>query len=564
MNRPVRVLTALALAVLGSSWAAAPPARAQGAVPGHRHAPPPSAAPATPATPATEAPVIVGFAPTSGLPGTVVRLTGSGFTDADRVQYGGVRCTIRSHASGWIDVEVPARAHRSSLFEVRGPRGAAHTSRRFELEVPPAIYGYAPRRGTPGTQVVIRGRHFQDGDWVALAGRRLPIVKTAERAITVTVTPGSRTGPLMVGRRSFRVTARRPFEVLDPPAVATFVPSRGPAGSRVTLTGRNLAGAKVYYGKRRLPVVTYPSDNSLIVEIPAGAHDETFRVVTRAGEARAPRPFYVQIDAEVDHARPTTGTPGSTVVLAGRHLDKADRFWIGGGAAEIVERTPRSATVRLSRDARTGPVAWMSNGRRGQTSWRITVYPPPRIGQFQPDAGPPGTRIILRGAHFDRDTQIYFGGRPLPRIKLVSDHELSVRLPRGVGGADYLYAAGHGARTHSDQRFQVRVAPVIEHVTPLAAAPGQPVEVRGRWFNQATEILVGPMRARVLQRSRPPGTITVEVPSGVRPGRYRLSARDGALVTEFRQPLVVKPGARPKAPAPPPPHSNAGDHRRSR
>lgn len=561
MNRPIRMLTAAALVVGGGSWATARPARAQVTVRDHRHAPPPPRAPA-PARP--QAPVVIGFAPTAGLPGTVVRLTGSGFTDADRVQYGWMRCTVRSHAPGWIDVEVPAHAHRSSRFTVRGPGGVTHTSRPFDLEEPPAIRSFAPPRGTPGTQVVIRGRHFQDGDWVSLAGRRLPTVKTTERAITVTVTPGSRSGPVMVGRRSFRVTARRPFEVLDPPAVATFVPSRGPAGSRVTLSGRNLAGAKVYYGKRRLPVVTYPSDNSLVVAIPAGAHDETFRVVTRAGEAQAPRPFHVQVDAQVDRARPTTGTPGGTVVLEGRHLDMADRFWIGGGLCAIVSRTPRSATVRLSREARTGPVAWESNGRRGQTSWRVTVYAPPRIGQFQPDAGPPGTRIILRGAHFDQGTQIYFGSHLLPRVRLTGDHELAVRLPRGVGGSDYLYAAGHGARTRSDQRFQVRVAPVIEQVSPLVAVPGQRVDVRGRWFNDATEILVGPMRARVLSRSRPPGAITIEVPASVRPGRYRLSARDGALVTVFRQPLEVKPGARPKAPVQAPPHIDVRDHRRGR
>jgi len=486
-------------------------------------------------------PVIARFAPEGGPPGTRVRLSGAGFTPSDRVLYGTIPTPVLGRGPGWVDVEVPRRAWQSEPFQVRGPSGTARSEHPFSLDVSPVVIGFGPRHGPPGTQVDIMGRNFRDGDWVALAGKRLPIVEIRPRRISVTIPIGSESGNLVVGRDSDETTAPGRFDVLNPPSLTVFTPTRGEPGTLVTLTGSHLTGAEVFYGRERIPVRETQGDGSLVVEIPRAARDERFRVRTRAGTAEAPRVFQVQYYAVIEDATPRAGVPGATVVLRGRHLDKAEDFYIGSVRFELVARDNDSATCRVPEGARSAPVTWVSFGRRSETAWRFDVLAPPVILQFQPSSGPAGGEIIIRGDHIDQTTEVFFGRLPLRVVRVSPPGEIAVQLPRSAAGTDYLYLKGRGARARSEQTFEVKVAPLILSIAPAEAHPGDEVRIGGRWFTDATEILVGRIRARVLRRDREGGAILIEVPPDVPPGPHVLRAKSDALVSEYRRPLLVLP-----------------------
>ena len=484
-------------------------------------------------------PAIARFSPEGGPPGTRVRITGLGFSPADRVSYGSIPTPVLGRGASWVDVEVPRKAPRSYHFQIRGPAGIGRSKTAFELDLPPLLTSFSPTRGAPGTQVDIKGNNFRSGDWASLAGKRLPIIDLTPKRIRVTIPIGSRTGRIAVGRDRHETASTGRFEVMYAPTLTAFTPTRGEPGTRVTINGAYLAGAQVHYGRQRIPVRSFNGDTELIVEIPRAARDDHFRVSTRAGSARSDQPFQVQYYTVIQDARPRIGAPGTTVVLRGRHLDKADDFFIGSTRMELVARDNSSATCRVPDGARSAPIAWMSFGRRAEMPWRFQVMAAPAIFQFQPTDGPVGTEIIIRGDHIERSTEAFFGRRKLRVVRVRPPHEIVVQLPRSAGGVDYLYLEGHGRRVRSERTFEIKVAPVVVSAEPSAARPGHQILVRGRWFTDATEILIGKQRSRVLRRDLKEGSILIEVPRDAASGPHKLSAKTEALVGEYRRPFVV-------------------------
>lgn len=502
-----------------------------------------------------QAPVIAGFSPESGPPGTRVRITGSGFLPSDRVSYGARSIPVLGRGAGWIDVEVPRRARRSEVFTVRGRAGTGRAPRAFDIDLPPAVTSFSPDHGPPGTQVELRGRNFRQGDWVSLAGKRLPIVQLDARRVRVNIPEGSQSGSFAIGRQRFEAGVRGRFEVYYPPTLTAFTPTRGDPGTRVTLNGQHLAGAEVFYGKARLPVRARRGETEIVVEIPRAARDQRFVVRSRAGTAESAQPFRVEYYAVVERVHPRAGVPGTTVVLGGRHMDKADDFYIGSARLELVARDNNSATCRIPSGARSAPIAWTTFGRRSEMSWRFDVLSGPSIAQFQPLRGPAGTEVIIRGDHIDRRTRAYFGRRAMRVVRVSPPYEITVQIPRDAAGSEHLFLEGQGARIRSEQPFEVQVAPIITAVAPIAGSAGQRVTVRGRWFTDATEILIGKMRARVVRRDQRSGAIVIEVPR-VAPGSHPISAKTEAMVGAFSRPFTVIPGD----PRPTPP-VEVRDHR---
>ena len=389
---------------------------------------------------------------------------------------------------------------------------------------------------------------------MSLAGKRLPIVQLDARHVRVSIPEGSQSGPFAIGRHRSEAAVRGRFEVWYPPALTAFTPTRGDPGTRVTLNGQYLTGAEVHYGKTRLPVRAR-RDTELVVEIPRAARDERFVVRSRAGTAESAQPFRVEYYAVIEGVHPRSGVPGATIVLTGRHIDKAGDFYIGSARLDLVARDNNSATCRIPSGARSAPIAWTTFGRRSETSWRFEVLSGPSIAQFQPTYGPAGTEVIVRGDHIDRRTRAYLGRRALRVVRVTPPYEITVQIPRDAAGSEHLYLEGLGARVRSEQPFEVKVAPIITAVDPSSGSSGQRVTVRGRWFTDATEILVGKMRARVVRRDERAGTIVIEVPR-VAPGSHPISAKTEAMVGDYRRPFTVIPGD----PRPTPP-VEVRDHR---
>src|ERR1019366_4584432 len=113
------------------------------------------------------APSITSFAPTSGTPGTLVTISGTGFTGATAVTFNGTAGTIVTVTNSQITAVVPSAATTGPIA-VTTPVGTASTSGltppNFTVSsvatLAPSINSFNPTSGPVGTIVTITGASF--------------------------------------------------------------------------------------------------------------------------------------------------------------------------------------------------------------------------------------------------------------------------------------------------------------------------------------------------------------------------------------------------------------------
>ncbi|HEX5642477.1 MAG TPA: IPT/TIG domain-containing protein [Thermoleophilia bacterium] len=112
-------------------------------------------------SPPSALPVITGFSPASGTVGTSVTLTGTGFTGATSVKFGGTAATSFSVVGDTqITTAVPAGA-TSGTISVTAPGGTATSAGAFTVASPrPVVTRLSPTAGKRGVTVTITGRAF--------------------------------------------------------------------------------------------------------------------------------------------------------------------------------------------------------------------------------------------------------------------------------------------------------------------------------------------------------------------------------------------------------------------
>jgi hypothetical protein len=100
------------------------------------------------------------FAPTKGITGVEVTITGNGFTGAASVAFGGVPAVIFTVDSDTqIRAIVPAGAV-SGKVSITTNTGVVTSLANYEVIAPPAVTSFNPTWGKPGTEVTILGNGF--------------------------------------------------------------------------------------------------------------------------------------------------------------------------------------------------------------------------------------------------------------------------------------------------------------------------------------------------------------------------------------------------------------------
>lgn len=77
------------------------------------------------------------------------------------------------------------------------------------------------------------------------------------------------------------------------PTIARFTPTSGAPGAKVTITGKNLAGASQVTFNGTAAAITKDSATRIIVKVPAGATTGKITVVTPAGSVVSSKVFKV-------------------------------------------------------------------------------------------------------------------------------------------------------------------------------------------------------------------------------------------------------------------------------
>jgi hypothetical protein len=238
------------------------------------------------------------FEPRSGPVGTVVTLTGAGFSPSrneNRVRVAGRSLDVLGATLNELRVRVTPGGSGPFEITVEGS-GRVSSVDPYVLTTPPIVMGYSPPRGVVGTEVTIRGHRFGTDPLavtVTLGGQPLEIVSVRDDALVVRVAADQESGLLAVTTALQGTTSIKPAFVVVASLVVLHVrPEHARAGAMIDVRGRGFsAGAVVVVGEQVIEPESITPDR-LRFRLPADATGGLLTVRLRDGrEATGPQPI---------------------------------------------------------------------------------------------------------------------------------------------------------------------------------------------------------------------------------------------------------------------------------
>ena len=329
-----------------------------------------------------------------------------------------------------------------------------------------------------------------------------------------------------------------------PPVVSSFLPTSGPVGTNVAVTGTGFTGATaVKFNGTAATTFTVDSDTSIHATVPLSATTGPISVTTGNGTGASATNYTVTTGGgnppTVTSFTPTSGPVGTNVQITGTNFTGATGVTFNNTAAlsfTVDDDTSIHATVPVG--ATTGPIAVANADGTGTSSTNFTVTTNgagPVITSFSPTSGPVGTKVTVNGSGFTGTTAVAFNGLTSNNWTLVSDAQLTVYVPAGATTGPISITTGNGSG-QSSTNFTVTIPPPrVTGFTPTSGRHGQSISILGSNFTGATTVKLGTTATTFTIVSDT--KITAVVPT-VRIGQYKWtvtnSAGSGTSTSYFR------------------------------
>lgn len=427
---------------------------------------------------ASGAPVVSSVFPTAGplAGGTSVTITGSGFTGATAVSFGGTAAsafTVVNDTS--ISATTPAKTAGSAAVVVTSG-SASNSDVNFTFAPIPTISSVTPSSGPTGgsTTITIVGTGFFGGgsvsavSGVTVGGVSATSVSVASDTSLTAVTPSGTAGAQnVVVTTPGGPSAASSFTYLATPTISALSPASGSnaGGTFVTVTGTGfLAGGAsaitgVTVGGAAATSIDNVTATSFTMVTPAGTNGaQNVIVTTTAGVSSA---FTFTYGAASDFPvlsslTPTSGTVrgGTTITITGTGFAAVgNEVWIGSEQATVVTQSTTSITATTP--TRTSP----ANGTGLTVGPKIVrVKVPDGAGfketgdekyfSFVPNLETPANQGVVLGALADRSQ-----GKPLTQSGNTVSGTVGIY---GSSGSPYSYQtnnpySGTGQLTESTE-----------------------------------------------------------------------------------------------------------------
>ena len=311
---------------------------------------------------AVAAPTVTALSPKTGpaAGGTTVTLTGTNFSGATRVAFGGTSVGFSVVSDSSITAVAPVAEAAGTVYvtvTTIGGKSATSTANRYTYTAAtPIVTAVDPSVGSTdgGTMVTLSGANFTGASAVTFGGVRASFYVDTDTSIVAWSPPGVGTVDVRVTsfQRTSAVSAADHFAYVAAPTVSTLDTSAGPTdgGTAVTIAGAGFTGAtEVDFGGVTADF-TVNDDGSITAISPpadAGPVDVT---VTAPGGTSAPGDgdVFTYVAAPTIDALDASGGPvdgGTTVTLSGSGFTGATEVDFGGVPADFVVNDDGSITA---------------------------------------------------------------------------------------------------------------------------------------------------------------------------------------------------------------------------
>ncbi|MBS1151119.1 MAG: hypothetical protein H6Q89_2817 [Myxococcaceae bacterium] len=346
-------------------------------------------------------PTLVSISPARGpaAGGTLVTLTGAGFSSGTAVKFGATNANNLVVASqNAITAIAPAGSAGPVDVVVTNADGQAATlAAGFAYVAPPTLSALTPTSGpsSGGTAITLSGVDFSIGATVKIGTEPASSVVVVDSTTITATTPPGNPGPANVvvtngDGQSATLTTR--FTYLPPPALLSLSPARGAAlgGTAITLMGTGFfTGALVKVGGVDATDVIVVSATQLTARTPAGAAGVVeVRVTNPDGQSTSLPAGFTYLGApSVSRLAPVSGPVegGTAIIILGDGFASGSTVTIGGAAATDLMVRDTSITAVTPAHA-AGTVELVVTNLDGQTATLAAAF----TYQAPPDAGGSG------------------------------------------------------------------------------------------------------------------------------------------------------------------------------
>ncbi len=304
-------------------------------------------------------------------------ITGTHFTGATGVTFGGVAATFHVDSDTQITATVPAGAPAKGKIKVTTPAGTATSATAFMRSVAanPTITSFSPTTSGTGSAVVITGTHFTGATDVAFGHRRATFTVDSDTQITaiVPLTAPAKT-KIKVTTPAGSVKSATAWIKGDcqcntggggTPALITVTPSSAQPGIQVRIDGTGVADAtSVSFGGVPATSFTVGGANSIWVTVPSGAQTGPV-TVTAPGDSWQTASDFTVIPFFITSLSPDHGPVGTQVVITGAGFTGATEVTFNGVDATFTVNSNTKITATVPVGATTDTVQVWHSGERG-------------------------------------------------------------------------------------------------------------------------------------------------------------------------------------------------------
>uniref|UniRef100_Q01V12 Cell surface receptor IPT/TIG domain protein n=1 Tax=Solibacter usitatus (strain Ellin6076) TaxID=234267 RepID=Q01V12_SOLUE len=484
-------------------------------------------------------PTLTAITPSAAYPGTTltVTLTGTNFLPGTTVESGTPYITVSNVivvSTTQITATFTITADGVGSASVSGTSGGVTGSGRvcFTIKrppVPPAIGSLTPargNRGASGVKVTIAGVGFTPEmtatiNNLGVAIDSLEAVSKTWAYLGLTIAPNAAPGPANLTLTTVAGTSAPVVFTINTPAptLASVTPAVGAQGTDVpvTLSGTNFfAGATVSSSNpgiavKNVLVVSETQITAIFTIASNAALGNASVTVTTSGGTSGAAAFAVNPAAPtLTSVSPATGVQGTSVpvTLSGTNFVSGttvatSNAGITVGNVTAVSTTQATATFTIAANAAVGAVGvtvTKAGGTSAPAAFTVNAVAP-SVTSMWPTSGPPGTAVIVTGAHFGPSqgaSTVTFNGVNAGAAGSWSDTSITVTVPSGANTGNLVVTVGGVAS--NGVLFTAGTPPSITTLWPTSGPVGTAVTITGA----NSEALKAPARSRSAASVREP------------------------------------------------------------
>jgi uncharacterized repeat protein (TIGR01451 family) len=226
-------------------------------------------------------PLLFGFSPNFGPPGTSVTISGANLNvGTPVVRFNGVTAATPTGVTfGQLTAVVPTGATTGPI-SVTTTDGSYTNASTFYL--PASITSFSPTNAAPGTRVTIHGQNLIGASAVSFNGTAASdFTVTNTTTLGVTVPPAVITGPITVTTPAGSVSSSALF--YGGPVITNFTPTHGLPGATVTINGVSFLGATAVSFAGLNASFSVNNNGKISAILPNGAQSGPITVVAPGG-----------------------------------------------------------------------------------------------------------------------------------------------------------------------------------------------------------------------------------------------------------------------------------------